>query len=319
MNANDMCDIFDGRLLRLCLYSSKIREMERFWRTLFQIDTFHVVANDFIYYLRQILTSLDVTEKSSEFLKKCDMGTSEPSYEELYAVFLSFNQPNLDEASFEAVCFNGKQNLTALKVNKTNHPLFTTLLNSLNCKYEQSNEGNLMFKNILDKFVSDHKWNDSFHTYKHAIKVSDSEDKHVEEIVTRLNINSMHMSSQVSEKPMASANVLDDIREDIQNKSYTDALDLISSHRETHDILHLHVKLLFEMYINESMLSKDRDQLIVDILIKTDVLWRQVLSKNFEAKTNSIALILSVLDYFNLEEIKRLVLKIAEAKGHLQG
>lgn len=197
MDPKSICDIFDGRLFYFCLQTNK--SQDSFWKALFQMSDFHSMSNCFINTLRLILLNFPIHE-SSEFIQQIDMGTLKASPEEIYEIFISFENSNpIKKTPIESVCFSGKQRLVPLQVNSSSHPLFKTLLDKLYCTYEQTNGNNFPFKNVVKEFVNKNKWVDTFNTRKFAVNnnyLQDEMEQRLAETITQLNVNSIRLSNQ---------------------------------------------------------------------------------------------------------------------------
>jgi hypothetical protein len=275
MSSKDACDLFDGRLFYFCYQMSSSRE-DSFWQPFFHQPSFRSKVNCFLDILRSILLKR-LSEKNSEFLLRINMGTSKASPEEIFSTFLSFNKSNSNKVTeIESLCFNGKQKLVPLQVNKSSHPLFKELLKRLECTYAESNHGSFSLKSDLEFFISNYKWVDTFNTRKFAVKNKmdlDEIEQNLIQVITDLNINSIRLSNRV--------------------------VPVTESSRDTQHLSLLHLKQLFQKFKSS---EKVDEELLVRLMVRVDFVWRMFVQKKYDSP-ELIRLVLSILDYFNLDDL----------------
>jgi hypothetical protein len=252
MSSKDACDLFDGRLFYFCYQMSSSRE-DSFWQPFFHQPSFRSKVNCFLDILRSILLKR-LSEKNSEFLLRINMGTSKASPEEIFSTFLSFNKSNSNKVTeIESLCFNGKQKLVPLQVNKSSHPLFKELLKRLECTYAESNHGSFSLKSDLEFFISNYKWVDTFNTRKFAVKNKmdlDEIEQNLIQVITDLNINSIRLSNRV--------------------------VPVTESSRDTQHLSLLHLKQLFQKFKSS---EKVDEELLVRLMVRVDFVWRMFVQK----------------------------------------
>ena len=311
LNAHDSCDLFDGRLFRLCYLMSQTSGMQSNWKTFFRLPDFHSLANRFTYSLRLIL---NLNSNRSDLIDLFDLGTPEPTAEEMYTLFASCTELSLDKNGLQNVCFKSESKLNDLNINTNKHPLFKRLLDELKLKYTVADKPATPCDSI-------YKLNDTFKPLKRTLRPSNM-SADLEDMITKLNVDSMRQAGQSIDKPEITIE-LREIKEAFINLDHKTALQLNSMFKETADLNYLVLKWLFEMFhLNHSKIKSSKHmELIKCLLSRADHLWKQFLQNpsHFIYKTQSIELIAAILDYFGFDTIKEKVSRLVGSNLSLNG
>jgi hypothetical protein len=191
------------------------------------------------------------------------------------------------------MCFSAKQKIPPLQVNKSSHPLFKLLLNKLNCNYQQTNRESFnSFKNGVKNFVKDFGWKDTFDAPKFAVQsnyTTDDREIHLAHVISQLNINSIRLSNKVmpgAAKGLAAAN----------------------PSRDTQHLTLLHLKQMFDRFKRSQQLDQES---LVRLMVRVDYVWRMILQNKYDSP-QLLALVLSILDFFDLNDLS------AQIQAHAQ-
>jgi len=311
--AKESCDIFDGRLLKLCLLVS-YSNLTRSSFELNFIKSNQMVINEILLFLRNEFQKLDFNSVNSSFINKIDMGTSEASLEELTDLFKSFfgNDDRLNEKHIENVCFKENEKAFKSEMSSSNHPLHSKLLSEIDCCVNNLENGN-KFAEIVENFKNKYSWFDSFRTYKPPVKNEIENDLKFDQMIKDLNVFSFQQNT-VQQAKITNLEIKR-IKTAFKNFDLLEALDLMRVYQETNESVYEILKWLFETLKKKE--SQKFEKIAIILLTKADQLWRIILNnKNLEQNTKKdyLILILSILDYFEFDHSKQSVLNYFSIK-----
>lgn len=310
LTSKESCDIFDGRLFKLCLLLCSSAETRSIFKTSYFGNNQELI-NEILKFIRVEFKKF----KHITFLTLVDLGTQNASPEELFNLFESFFKSDnlkINERVISEMCMKEKKDTLTGEIRTSSHPLHKKLLNEIECNEIECHDANIRkeFEKTVKEFKKKYNWRDSFRPAKTQLKNNSKNDEKLESIIKDLNI----FSFEKNVKKIVMSNDLELIKNEFTKFNLSKACDMVKNLNETNESVFSLLKWLFDFFTNcsNSKNAKELENLIVIILIKADQLWQVILEENKSLELNTkkdyIFLIFNILDYFDFEITKQALL-----------